>query len=115
MNELNVPSVQIPGDALDENEEAQSHSWNVVEINDIWYLVDCTYDTTSKTNNWLLIDQNITAYTHFPNGQLDSCGVTFYFPPSLFPNYEKWTVKYVNDTKNPNKINSIISIIRWYE
>lgn len=46
-----------------------------------------------NTNKWLLTSQENTAYTHFPNGQLDSCGVTFTFPPAPYPGKEKWSFK----------------------
>ena len=109
MNELNVPSVQVPGDALNSTEDSQSHSWNVVQIGDTWLLVDCTYDTTSGTNDWLLVDQQKTAHTHFPNGNLDGCGVTFYFPPALFPDYDKFTTKCLYSEKDPSKVDTILA------
>lgn len=109
MDTLNVPAIRVPGDALNSSDKSQSHSWNVVEVGDQWYLVDCTYDTTAKTNKWLLIDQMETSDTHFPNGNLDSCGVTFYFPPSLFPNYEKWTYKMVYNKKDPTKVDEVLA------
>lgn len=95
MNELNIPAVRVPGDALDSNGQAQSHSWNVVQLDDKeWYLVDVTYDTTGKTENWLLISQADTYETHFPNGQLDSNPVTFYFPPAPLPGQNSWSFDY---------------------
>lgn len=96
MNELNIPAVRVPGDALDSKGQAQSHSWNVVQLDDKeWYLVDVTYDTTGKTDKWLLISQDNTYDTHFPNGQLDSNPVTFYFPPAPIHGQDSWDFGYV--------------------
>lgn len=57
---------------------------------------------TANTNKWLLISQLDSASTHFPNVNLNSCGVTFYYPPAPLPNQDKW--KFNNELNQDGKI-----------
>lgn len=40
------------------------HAWNRVKINNTWKYVDCTWDDTSNTNEWLLKSYNYFKSTH---------------------------------------------------
>lgn len=107
MIQLNIPSIQVPGDALDENGATQTHSWNLVQLeNKEWFVVDTTYDTTSKTDNWLLATQESILQTHFPNGQLDAQPVTFYFPPIPYVSSDLWTIDFTYT--EDNKVNQVL-------
>ena len=51
MSKLGVYSVRIEGNALNSKNEIQSHSWNVVQKDKQWYLVDSSYDILHNLND----------------------------------------------------------------
>lgn len=92
MNELEIPSLEVPGKVIKED-HMWTLSWNVVELEDgNWHLVDVTTDTVRNTNKWLLVNQ---LDIYFPNGKIDDNPITFYFSPTpvqKLPNVEKWSI-----------------------
>lgn len=66
-----VPSVTVLGSAVEENGLVQSHMWNKVMVDGIWYNVDCTWDDPTGTvfddylryDYFLLCDADMSA-TH---------------------------------------------------
>lgn len=44
MNQIGIESVIIIGEATDSKENTQNHAWNYVNLNNIWYAVDVTWD-----------------------------------------------------------------------
>lgn len=83
---LNIPCQKITGYArgvgtslLGEAKPTESnHAWNIVKINDAWYLVDCTWDSghmegkSSKQDyntDWLFLKPEHFIYTHFPDSK----------------------------------------------
>lgn len=83
MNSLKISSQKVSGyargvgtDILTENPKASNHAWNIVKIEDCWYLVDCTWDSgymkgkasvQSYTTDWLFLKPEHFVYTHFPS------------------------------------------------
>lgn len=44
LDKLGVPCVIVCGIGQNSNGETESHAWNYVKIDDVWYAVDCTWD-----------------------------------------------------------------------
>ena len=44
LDSVNIPCVIVCGIARNSNGETESHAWNYVKINDLWYAIDCTWD-----------------------------------------------------------------------
>lgn len=44
LDELEIPCILVSGDAINSEGVRESHMWNYVQINDIWYSVDVTWD-----------------------------------------------------------------------
>ncbi len=66
-----IPSIPVLGSAVEENGLVQSHMWNKVMVDGIWYNVDCTWDDPTGTvfddylryDYFLLCDADMSA-TH---------------------------------------------------
>jgi len=41
---LNIPCIMVTGVGVNSNGESESHAWNYVQINNMWYAVDVTWD-----------------------------------------------------------------------
>ena len=83
MNTLKLSSQKVSGyargvgtDILTENPKASNHAWNIVKIEDCWYLVDCTWDAgymkgkssvQAYSTDWLFLKADHFIYTHFPS------------------------------------------------
>lgn len=44
MEEVGVPCILVSGNATNEQGQTQSHAWNYVQLNYVWYAVDVTWD-----------------------------------------------------------------------
>jgi hypothetical protein len=78
---LKIPCEKVHGYArgvykisLDES-ISPNHAWNIVKIQDYWYIVDCTWGSGALNQNgvqhiyntdWLFVKSNHFIYTHFP-------------------------------------------------
>lgn len=83
MTSLKISSQKVSGyargvgtDILTENPKASNHAWNIVKIEDCWYLVDCTWDAgymkgksavQAYSTDWLFLKPEHFVYTHFPS------------------------------------------------
>lgn len=83
MNYLKLSSQKVTGyargvgtDIMTENPKASNHAWNIVKIEDCWYLVDCTWDAgymkgksavQAYSTDWLFLKPEHFVYTHFPS------------------------------------------------
>lgn len=81
-SELRLSSQKVTGYArgvgtsiADENPRDSNHAWNIVKIEDCWYLVDCTWDSgymsggnsvQSYTTDWLFLRPEQFACSHLP-------------------------------------------------
>lgn len=109
-DELKLPCQVVHGYArgvgttlIDEKNVTDSnHAWNLVQISDAWYLVDCTWDSgfmqgrsakQEYTTDWLFAKPEHFIYTHLPerqNHQLMSLPLSatqFSALPELRPNF----------------------------
>ena len=44
LDALDIPCVIVSGTATNSQGETENHAWNYVQLNGIWYAVDCTWD-----------------------------------------------------------------------
>ncbi|MBP3709236.1 MAG: hypothetical protein J6I73_02320 [Treponema sp.] len=88
---------------IDEDSPSNSnHAWNIVKINNAWYVVDCIWDSgymdgrvakQKYTTDWLFLKPEHMIYTHFPNDsrkQLLASPMTardFYNLPEIKPKF----------------------------
>lgn len=89
MEALNIPCTIIVGEASYEG-SSEEHAWNYVQLNDIWYGVDCTWDdpiiigpgflSNSLKYKYFLKGESEFRKTHVPNGQFIENGEVFEFP-----------------------------------
>ena len=126
---LDIPSEMVSGFAqggllpLTPNRDlTPNHAWNIVQINNLWYTIDCTWgsstadmlthaQTRKYTTDWLFLNSEHFRYTHFPtdsNYQLTSPKFNeeqFKALPRIDPNFfdrlELLTpLKAINDVEN---------------
>lgn len=90
MDSVDIPSVIIIGTATNSKDATEGHAWNYVQINDIWYGIDCTWDdpiligpgiisNTHKYKYFLKGEINLNK-THNPVGQFTENGKIFELP-----------------------------------
>ncbi len=74
-----VTSIAVIGDATD-GTNTFGHAWNMIEINDIWYGVDSTWDDSNEDEPHLYfgLDEDKMALMHTPNTS-DGTGTDYYF------------------------------------
>lgn len=48
------------------NVTKSNHAWNIVQIKDVWYLVDVTWDSDDYKTNYLFAEPRSFLHTHFP-------------------------------------------------
>ena len=44
MDQIEIETILVIGVATDSNEQSQSHAWNYVNLNNVWYAIDVTWD-----------------------------------------------------------------------
>lgn len=90
MNKLGIPSVIVIGEATNSSGETENHAWNYVQINNVWYAVDTTWDdpivvgggkASEKTKyRYFLKGKTTFDKDHFPNGQFVPNGKIYTYP-----------------------------------
>lgn len=88
-----------------ETSEGQTHAWNVVDVDGVWYNLDCTWDDpilstpnykNLRYNYFLVPDKYIEDLTHFHKSQKKmSSGdyITYFEPPACTETAENYFVK----------------------
>lgn len=97
MDSVNIPCVIIIGKATNSDGRTENHAWNYVQLDGIWYAIDCTWDdpiiegTTFLSNSskykYFLKGENEFNQSHSPNGQFSQEGKIFKFPELNYSNY----------------------------
>ena len=87
---LGIPCVIVIGTGTNSSGQSENHAWNYVQINNIWYGVDTTWDdpvvigggrpTQTARYQYFLKGENTLNKDHFPNGQFTQGGNTYSFP-----------------------------------
>ena len=90
MDALGIPCVIVIGTGTNSSGQSENHAWNYVQINNIWYGVDTTWDdpvvigggrpTQTARYQYFLKGENTLNKDHFPNGQFTQGGNTYIFP-----------------------------------
>jgi len=98
MDSLEIPCIIVPGLATNSEGNTENHAWNYVQLNENWYVVDCTWDdpiligpgflTNSSKYKYFLKGEKEINKTHIPNGQLTKNGKIFEFPVLSQTNYK---------------------------
>lgn len=97
MDAIDVPCVIVAGEGTNSDGNTENHAWNYVQLNGIWYAIDCTWDdpilmngavlTNSAKYKYFLKGANNFYQTHTPNGQFTEGGKMFTFPQLNTQNY----------------------------
>jgi len=94
---MEVPCIILSGTGIDSNGNTESHAWNYVKLNDIWYAVDVTWDDAIIVGN--NIDKDAIKYryflkgsgtfngTHIQEGKLSPESMTFVYPELSLEDY----------------------------
>lgn len=90
MDALGIPCVIVIGTGTNSSGQSENHAWNYVQINNIWYGVDTTWDdpvvigggkpTQTARYQYFLKGENTLNKDHFPNGQFTQGGNIYSFP-----------------------------------
>lgn len=120
----NIPCVVTTGNAYAEpGADAEPHSWNIIQIDGVWYPTDVTWNDPAATNNnthisgyeneeYLLVgnDTVISGYaygvTHVPGNSVSLNGLSFINGPIASPD------KYVHDETNHKPSFETTDVIR---
>ncbi len=97
MDTMDIPCTIVIGKATNSEGDTENHAWNYVQLNGIWYAVDCTWDdpilegpgfiSYSSKYKYFLKGENDFDKSHFPNGQFTDGGKVFIFPNLNTSNY----------------------------
>lgn len=96
LDALNINCVLVSGIATNSEGNSENHAWNYVEINNIWYAIDSTWDdpiiiggflTKSDKYRYFMKGSEEFNKTHFENGQFSDGGKIFEFPKLSISNY----------------------------
>lgn len=89
MDRLNIPCVVIQGSARPVGSEGyEAHMWNAVQLDNMWYAVDTTWnDTVNNQERYLLIGDEILSKTHLPDSVISTSGYELKYPALKPYNY----------------------------
>lgn len=90
MDELQIPCVLVIGKGTNSQGQTENHAWNYVQIKDVWYAVDTTWDdpvvsgggraSEASRYQYFLKGSNTFNQDHTPNGQFTPEGKVFTYP-----------------------------------
>ena len=90
MDALGIPCVIVIGTGTNSSGQSENHAWNYVQINNIWYGIDTTWDdpvvigggrpTQTARYQYFLRGKETLEEDHFPNGQFTENGFTYTYP-----------------------------------
>lgn len=97
MDGLDIPCTIVIGKATNSEGNTENHAWNYVQLDGVWYAIDCTWDdpiiigkvylSNSLKYKYFLIGENEFSKSHIPNGQFTEGGKIFEFPVLSQNNY----------------------------
>ena len=97
MDSLDLPCIIVVGKATNSEGDTENHAWNYVQLNGVWYGVDCTWDdpilegigyiSDATKHKYFLKGQSEFNKTHIPNGQFTKDGKLFKFPELSINNF----------------------------
>ena len=89
MDELEIPCIIVSGKAINSEGKIESHMWNYVQINEIWYSIDITWDDPILINTNTLPEASRYKYfcqgdnineNHFLNSKITENCQEFEYP-----------------------------------
>ena len=90
LDEMGIPCVLVIGTGTNSRGETERHAWNYVQIEGIWYAVDCTWDdpvvveggTVSQSSKYKYFLKGSSEFysDHTPSGQFTPGGKEFSYP-----------------------------------
>lgn len=98
MDGVGVPCVLVSGTATNSQGQTENHAWNYVQINDVWYAVDVTWDdpivtggeqTTQMKQRYFLKGSDEFLKDHKTDGKISEQSITFKFPTLSKENYTR--------------------------
>lgn len=97
MDSMNIPCVTVSGKGTNSEGNTENHAWNYVQLNSVWYAIDCTWDdpilvgsgylSNSSKYKYFLKGQEEFNKSHIPDGQFTEGGKVFTFPSLSRSNY----------------------------
>lgn len=96
MDKLGIESILIPGSATNSINLTELHQWNLVHLTeneDSWYAVDVTFDDTSNSKKYLMVNDDVIHDSHIADDNLDNSGVIFFFPTVYYEGINDWTTE----------------------
>ena len=99
MDELEIPCVLVSGSARNSEGKIEAHAWNYVEIDEVWYAIDITWDDPIINGEHTLTDEEKYKYflkgsdkffeDHTEIGNISGNGMRFKFPTLSTNDYNK--------------------------
>lgn len=90
LDALDIPCVIVTGTGTNSEGNTENHAWNYVQLDENWYVVDCTWDdpiligpgflSNSSKYKYFLKGENDISKSHKPDGQFTENGQVFEFP-----------------------------------
>lgn len=90
MDTMNILCVVVSGKATNSEGIIENHAWNYVQLNGVWYAIDCTWDdpilvgssylSNSLKYKYFLKGENEFNKSHTPEGQFTEGGKIFEYP-----------------------------------
>lgn len=97
MDALDIPCVMVAGRATNSDGNTENHAWNYVQLNKIWYAIDCTWDDPILVGGGFLSNASKYKYflkgekefneSHIPVGKFTQNGKVFVYPNLNQSNY----------------------------
>lgn len=89
MDGANIPCIVAVGNGINASGKTESHAWNYVKVNGVWYAIDVTWDDPILIGGGKLPDKDRYRYflkgksfldNHFPTGLASETGIAFTYP-----------------------------------
>jgi Uncharacterized protein involved in cytokinesis, contains TGc (transglutaminase/protease-like) domain len=82
MDRLGIPCVCVQGYSLSSGStQFQAHMWNYVQVDNMWYAVDPTWnDTSGDLTKWLLVGEKKLSDTHVEDNIISTSGFELSYP-----------------------------------
>ena len=94
---LGIPCILVIGKGTNSEGKTENHAWNYVQVEDVWYAIDTTWDDPVSMTGWVsqsskyryfLKGSNDILKDHIPSGQFTEDGKMFSYPPLSSFNYK---------------------------
>lgn len=89
MDEANIPCIIVIGNGINASGKTESHAWNYVKVDGVWYGIDVTWDDPILIGGGKLSDKDRYKYflkgtsflkNHLATGKASETGITFTYP-----------------------------------